>query len=81
MELGLLGGNNVSHIKGNQIDLENDLRGLTRPSAQPGQCPSSLYHPNNTNNIVVKSRGSDKETTIDTSMVHQKTCHLLIILV
>lgn len=77
VELGLLGGNNVSHIKGNQIDLENDLRGLTRPAAQPGQCPSSLYKPHNDNNIVIKSRGSNKERTIDTNMVHQNTCHFV----
>ena len=50
IELGLLGGNNVSHIKGNQVDLENDLLGLTRPPLNR-QCPINLYHPNNTNNI------------------------------
>ena len=29
-ELGLVGGNNVSQIAGNMIDLESDLRGITR---------------------------------------------------
>ena len=27
MELGIVGGNEVSQIKGNLVDLENDLRG------------------------------------------------------
>jgi hypothetical protein len=31
-ELGLIAGNNVSHIAGNMIDLESDLRGITRPN-------------------------------------------------
>ena len=30
MELGIVGGSNVSHIRGNLVDLENDLRGQTR---------------------------------------------------
>ena len=30
-EFGLLGGTNVSHVKGNLVDLENDLRGQNRP--------------------------------------------------
>ena len=32
-ELGLVGGTAVSHIKGNLVDLENDLRGATRVSS------------------------------------------------
>lgn len=46
--LGLVGGNEVSHISGNRTDLESDLRGITRinthvpwkqyaPTAQGGQ--------------------------------------------
>lgn len=30
-EVGIVGGTNVSHINGNLVDLENDLRGQTRP--------------------------------------------------
>lgn len=29
--VGLVGGNEVSGIKGNRVDLESDLRGITRP--------------------------------------------------
>jgi len=31
--LGLVGGNEVSRIAGNQADLESDLRGITRPNS------------------------------------------------
>ena len=43
-EFGLLGGANVSHIKGNLVDLENDLRGQTRPNTR---CPDKKYKPTN----------------------------------
>ena len=38
MELGIVGGTGVSQIKGNLVDLENDLRGQTRSASQ---CPST----------------------------------------
>ena len=43
MELGLVGGNNVSRIEGNLVDLENDLRGTTRAASL---CPERHYQPN-----------------------------------
>lgn len=41
-ELGLVGGNEVSMIKGSQVDLESDLRGITIPNTF---CPSRQYQP------------------------------------
>ena len=43
MELGTVGGTNVSHIKGNLVDLETDLFGITRKASL---CPTqnSLLH-------------------------------------
>ena len=38
--LGLVGGNEVSVIKGNQVDLESDLRGINIPNTF---CPSRQY--------------------------------------
>ena len=38
--LGLVGGNAVSVIKGNQVDLESDLRGINIPNTF---CPSRQY--------------------------------------
>ena len=40
--LGLVGGNEVSVIKGNQADLESDLRGINIPNTF---CPSRQYQP------------------------------------
>jgi hypothetical protein len=39
-EMGLVGGPAVSHIKGNMVDLESDLIGITRPASQ---CPSMSW--------------------------------------
>lgn len=43
-ELGLVGGTAVSHIQGNLVDLENDLRGQNRPNTQ---CPEYKFIPSN----------------------------------
>ena len=40
MEFGLVGGTNVSHIKGNLVDLETDLKGITRLATK---CPTKKY--------------------------------------
>ena len=77
VDLGLLGGNNVSHIKGNMVDLENDLMGLTRPLVQAGQCPSALYKPAKSHMLKFKSRGSNKDMLLDTRLVNQKTCQFV----
>lgn len=42
IEFGIIGGNNVSTYKGNQVDLESDLRGQTRPLSL---CPKHKYMP------------------------------------
>jgi hypothetical protein len=40
IELGVVGGNNVSHVKGNLVDLESDLMGVTRKASL---CPSRKF--------------------------------------
>ena len=42
-ELGLVGGAAVSHIGGNLIDVENDLRGQTRSASD---CPTKKFPAN-----------------------------------
>ena len=42
IELGTVGGNNVSRFNGNLVDLESDLRNQTR---QLTQCPSRKFMP------------------------------------
>jgi hypothetical protein len=40
--LGLVGGNDVSLIAGNMVDLESELKGITRDLSNT---PSQMYHP------------------------------------
>lgn len=40
--LGIVGGNDVSLIKGNMVDLESDLRGINIPNTF---CPWRQYQP------------------------------------
>ena len=42
IELGVVGGNNVSIFSGNLVDLESDLRGQNRPASN---CPKYQYKP------------------------------------
>jgi len=42
IEQGIVGGNDVSIYKGNLVDLDSELRGITRPATK---CPTGLYQP------------------------------------
>lgn len=44
-ELGLVGGTAVSHVSANLVDLENELRGQTRPLTE---CPELKHTPKKT---------------------------------
>lgn len=71
MELGILGGTAVSHISGNLVDLENDLRNQTRPNTH---CPSFKYLPN-------EHQGKEyikpvSHPNIDIGMKHLKSCQM-----
>lgn len=75
MELGIVGGTAVSHISGNLVDLENDLRGQNRPNTH---CPAYKYLPP-TNNIL---QGKEyikpvQHPAIDTTMKHLKPCQMI----
>ena len=70
MELGIVGGTAVSHISGNLVDLENDLRGQTRPSAQ---CPPHKYIPQGKDEPI-KAWGHQD---IDTRPVHLAPCQMI----
>lgn len=43
-ELGFVGGTNVSHVTGNLIDLESDIKGIDRDASR---CPQTRYLPRN----------------------------------
>lgn len=74
-ELGVVGGTAVSHITGNLVDLENDLRGQNRPNTH---CPAFKYIPQEEEERgYVQGKEYIKPVThprIDTQMVHLKPC-------
>ena len=82
MELGVVGGNNVSQIKGNLVDLESDLFGTTRkatlcPSKQfKSKCSVTDINNCQPNDIVIDGPGCNVPRVIDTSMVHLPSCNM-----
>ena len=73
-ELGLVGGANVSHIKGNLVDLESDLRGQTRNHSK---CSKTKYKPNTNNQIEFISNGTNEKRVIDTNLIHLSNCQMI----
>lgn len=69
-QLGFVGGTNVSHIRGNLVDLESDLRNSTRILSK---CQNNLYVPTDDN--IIKN---DKTPPIDTTMVHLPACQSIM---
>lgn len=83
MELGIVGGTAVSQIKGNIVDLENDLRGQTRSASL---CPSKHYRPNCSNaigdacqptQIKIQGNGCNGSTAIDARLQHLRPCQMI----
>ncbi len=72
-QVGLLGGTNVSHIKGNIVDLENDLRGQTRPATK---CPSYKHFPSESHLIKRKQMYKPDPPVVDTTPVHLRPCQM-----
>lgn len=68
-ELGLVGGTAVSHIKGNMVDLESELRGQTRVATM---CASRQYQP--TDKDWIKN---DKTEPIQTTLQHLPSCQMI----
>jgi hypothetical protein len=75
MELGLVGGTNVSHVMGNMVDLENDLRGQNRPSTN---CAEYKYTPSKTDYVQGKEYIKPVEhPKVDTRLTHLPTCQMI----
>jgi hypothetical protein len=79
--LGLVGGSEVSHVKGNLVDLESDLFGITRPQSKcnakqytpscplgGGECPDYPA------SINYKDKGTGEVRSVDTTPYHLRTC-------
>ena len=83
MELGIIGGTNVSHIKGNLVDLETDLRGTTRMSSKcparkyQNPCPKGDMTSCNPKQIVLQGNGGNQTRTLDTTMEHLPSCQMI----
>ncbi len=65
--LGLVGGNDVSLIKGNMVDLESDLRGINIPNTF---CPSRQYQPFRRDQKEIVRDNTKIAVKIDVQPVH-----------
>ena len=73
MELGVVGGTAVSHIKGNLVDLENDLRNQNRPQTHCSAYKFSPYE-NLQGKEYIKPVCHPK---INSEMIHLKPCQII----
>jgi len=69
-QLGFIGGTAVSHIQGNMVDLDSELRGQTRILSK---CGGNMYVPSDDG--VIKN---DKTQPIDTTMLHLPACQAIL---
>ena len=76
MELGIVGGNNVSLVKGNLVDMETDLRGLTRYNTRC-QLQKNNWIPKNDGKIVIPKDGVKNGLVIDTNKLHLPPCQMI----
>lgn len=70
-ELGLVGGTAVSHVRGNMVDLESDLRGQTRFLTK---CVAHQHQPMEPGKSEIKN---DKTAPIDTTKLHLPACQMI----
>jgi hypothetical protein len=69
-KLGFVGGTAVSHIQGDLVDLESELRGQTRFISR---CSANQYRPSNDNMIT-----NDKTEPINTNMTNLPSCQAIM---
>ena len=78
MELGIIGGNEVSQIKGNLVDLENDLRGQTRLNSR---CPLKKFQFNENTGVDGAESKQYKlnncKGNVDTTLKHLPPCQMI----
>ena len=83
IDLGVVGGASVSHIRGNLVDLENELRGQNRNASL---CPLKHYIPSKLtddnsfyqpSSIKIEETANRKGRVIDTRMHHLPSCQMV----
>jgi hypothetical protein len=72
IELGVVGGNNVSLFAGNLVDLESDLRGQNRPASM---CPKYKYTPDCKSSCKPSNDGLP--CRVQPKMVNLPTCQMV----
>jgi hypothetical protein len=83
IELGVLGGTNVSHIQGNLVDLESDLRGTTRHLSKcpefnyQNPCPQGDMNTCRPKNIVISENPANSGRIINTNLKHLPACQMV----
>jgi hypothetical protein len=75
-QLGIVGGTAVSHVKGNLVDLENNLFGIDRPGIQ---CAAYMHRPPSSGQDALKVRGAGYlykpcPPEVDTTLLHLPSC-------
>lgn len=66
--LGVVGGNEVSLIKGNRVDLESDLQGITRPNTW---CKDRKHLPPKANDTKIFRKNPKEDTfSVDVRKQH-----------
>lgn len=74
-EFGLVGTPSVSVISGNMVDLESDLRGITRPASE---CSSLQYTKPTGHMIYPKNYMKFADVPpIDTTPLHLQSCQMI----
>lgn len=65
--LGIVGGNDVSLIKGNMVDLESDLKGINIPNTF---CPVRQYQPPSQNQTHITRNNTKMDVNINVEKMH-----------
>lgn len=82
IEYGVVGGTNVSHVKGNLVDLESDLLGTTRLNSRcptfkyQSPCPTGDMTTCQPSNIYIRGSPTTQARSIDTSLQHLQPCNM-----
>ena len=74
MVKGIVGGNDVSIVRGDMVLLESDLRGSTRKASN---CPQTDYQPNCNNTIKIPKTITQSSGSIDTTLLHLPECQMI----
>lgn len=69
-EFGLVGGTSVSHVKGNIVDLESELRGQTRMNSK---CPTRQYQGPSADGMITNERTAP----LSTKATHLSSCQMI----